>query len=133
MKYAEFPVAAADLDPEDAKIVRLAQIAQQRAFAPYSGRGQGAAARDVDGRTYTAATVEHSDPSLSTSALRGALSAAISSGARKFEAFVVVPVGPDGALEAADGSLLAEVAGDVSVLLADESGAVMGIATPAKT
>jgi hypothetical protein len=43
---------AADLDPEDAKIVTLARSARAR-----TGAAEGAAVRDTDGRTYVAATV----------------------------------------------------------------------------
>jgi hypothetical protein len=125
--YHSFPVAPADLDSEDAKIVRLARVAQQRAYAPHTGRGQGAAARDVDGRTYAAATVEHSDPNLTTSALRGAVSAALSSGARRFEAFVVLPVADSKGLDQADRALLAEIAAGTPILLADDAGQVVGV------
>ena len=78
------------LDPEDAKLVTLARAARTRAHAPATGAPEGAAVRDGDGRTYSAATVENRDPGLTTSALRGAVSAAVSSGARTFEAAVVV-------------------------------------------
>lgn len=127
--YQEFPVAAADLDPEDAKIVRLARTALLRAFVPGGAAPQGAAVRDTDGRTYAAATVEHSDPGLSTSALRGALSAAYSSGARSFESLVVVATAPE--LTGADSALVAELAPAVPILLADGGGAVLSAVTPA--
>ena len=78
------------LDPEDAKLVTLARTAFLRAHVPHRGVAQGAAVRDTDGRTYAAATVENADPALSTSALRGAVSAAASSGIRTFEAAVVL-------------------------------------------
>ena len=117
------PVAAADLDPEDTKLVRLARVAQQRAYV-LEAAGQGAAGRDTDGRTYAAATVEHPSPELTTSALRGVLSAALSSGARRFEAFVVLPEADD--LDPADRVLLAEYAPGVPVLLADANGIVVG-------
>ena len=78
-----------ELDPEDLKLVTLASRALQRAHAPHTGEPEGAAVRDTDGRTYAAATVENADPSLTTSALRGAVAAAASSGARAFEAAVV--------------------------------------------
>ena len=68
------------LDPEDAKIVTLARTARTRAYAEISGRPEGAAVRDTDGRTYAAATVDHPRADLRTSALRGALVAAVSSG-----------------------------------------------------
>ena len=69
----------------------LARGARLRAYAPaHRCVGAGAAVRDIDGRTYAAATVENADPALTTSALRAAVVAAASSGARAFEAAVVV-------------------------------------------
>ena len=62
---------AADLDPEDAKIVTLARSARAR-----TGAMEGAAVRDTDGRTYVAATVAL--PSLSLTALQAAVAAAVS-------------------------------------------------------
>jgi cytidine deaminase len=79
-----------DLGPEDAKLVTLARAARLRAHAPHTSVAEGAAVRDTDGRTYSAATVENTDPHLTTSALRAAVAAAASSGARSFEAAVVV-------------------------------------------
>lgn len=79
-----------EIAAEDAKILILARGARLRAHAPHTGVAEGAAVRDTDGRTYAAATVENSDPALTTSALRAAVAAAASSGARSFEAAVVV-------------------------------------------
>ena len=78
------------MDPEDVKIVTLARGARLRAHAPHTGVAEGAAVRDTDGRTYAAATVENADPALTTSALRAAVAAAASSGARSFEAAALV-------------------------------------------
>ena len=110
-----------ELDPEDAKLVTLARGARLRAHAPHTGVAEGAAVRDTDGRTYAAATVENGDPALTTSALRGAVSAAASSGARAFEAAVVV----GGALvSAADVAVLREFGVGVPLLLAGDDGGV---------
>lgn len=79
-----------DLDAEDQKIITLARAARGRAYAPHTGAADGAAVRDTDGRTYAAATVEAADPSWTISALRAAVAAAASSGARTFEAAAVV-------------------------------------------
>jgi uncharacterized membrane protein len=110
------------LEGEDAKLVILARAARIRGHA-LDGPLEGAALRDTDGRTYTAATVAHSDPSLSISALRGAVSAAVSSGARSFEAGVVVS--ETGSLGAADLAVLAAFGADVPVHLVDPAGAVV--------
>lgn len=111
-------------DPEDAKIVTLARTARGRG---YPRPDEGAAARDDTGRTYAAATVGHPDEALATSALRGALSAAVSSGARRFEAFALVADRPE--LADADRALLADLAPGVPVLLATPDGAVVATTT----
>lgn len=72
-----------NLDADDAKIVTLARSARVRTGAP-----DGAAVRDVDGRTYAAAAV--SLPSLRLTALEVAVAMAVSSGAAGLEAAAVV-------------------------------------------
>jgi hypothetical protein len=74
----------ADLqDPEDRKLVTLARTTRLRANA-----AEGAAVRDLDGRTYAAATVDL--PSLQVSAVGAAIAMAVASGARGLEAVVVL-------------------------------------------
>lgn len=107
------------MDPEDAKLVTLARSARLRAHTPHVGVAEGAALRDEDGRTYSAATVENADAALTTSALRGAVSAAASSGARAFEAAVVVT---DGAVRGEDLSVLKEFGAGIPVLVAGADG-----------
>lgn len=105
------PLDGADLDPEDAKLVTLARTAWTRAHAPYSGPAEGAAVRDTDGRTYAAATVENADPVLTTSALRAAVAAGVSSGIRSFEAAVVATANDPATVPGdADRAVLAEFA-----------------------
>ena len=110
-----------ELDPEDAKIVTLARGARLRAHAPHTGIAEGAAVRDSDGRTYAGATVENRDPALTTSALRAAVAAAASSGARSFEDAEVVGDALD---SAADVAVLRQFGVGVPLLLAGEDGAV---------
>jgi len=110
-----------ELGPEDAKLVTLATAARQRAHVPHGGVAEGAAVRDTDGRTYAAATVENADPALTTSALRGAVAAAASSGARSFEAAAVI----GGSLVSeADLAVLREFGVGVPLLLAGDDGTV---------
>ncbi|AOS65061.1 hypothetical protein [Actinoalloteichus hymeniacidonis] len=71
------------LDPEDRKIITLAQAGRARV-----GATEGAAVRDTDGRTYSACTVEL--PSLRLTALQAAVAAAVASGATALEAAAVV-------------------------------------------
>jgi hypothetical protein len=71
-------------DPaEDAKLVTLARSARARI-----GAAQGAAVRDLDGRTYAGATVTLA--SLQVSAVGVAVAMAVSSAARGLEAAAVV-------------------------------------------
>ena len=71
------------LADEDAKLLTLARSSRARA-----GAAEGAAVRDGIGRTYTAASVAL--PSLQLTALQAAVAAAVSSGADRLEAAVVV-------------------------------------------
>ncbi len=75
-----------DLDPEDAKIVTLARSARARTRA-----AEGAAVRDLDGRTYAGASVAL--PSLQVSAVGVAVAMAVSSAAQGLEAVAVVSAG----------------------------------------
>ncbi len=72
-----------ELDAEDAKLVVLARGAMGRAEAT-----QGAAVRDLDGRTYAGAPVTLA--ALQLSALQAAVAAAVSSGATGLEAAVLL-------------------------------------------
>jgi hypothetical protein len=74
----------ADLqDPEDNKLVTLARATRLRARA-----AENAAIRDLDGRTYAAATVDL--PSLQVSAVGAAIAMAVANKAKKLEAVVVL-------------------------------------------
>jgi cytidine deaminase len=108
-------------DPEDAKILTLARAARTRAHTPHTGLAEGAAVRDTDGRTYAAATVENADPGLTTSALRAAVAAAASSGARSFEAAAVVT---EGLISDADLAVLREFGPGVPLLVAGPDGSL---------
>jgi cytidine deaminase len=112
------------LDPEDAKILTLARVARQRAYAPYTGVTEGAAVRDTDGRTYAAGTVENADQRLTTSAVRAALAAAVSSGARRFEAIALVST--RSVMCADDVALIGEFGDRTPVLLAGLDGVPVG-------
>jgi hypothetical protein len=85
-------VTAAELGPEDLKIVALARSARARV-----GSAEGAAVRDETGRTYAAAAIAL--PSLRLSALTLAVAMAVSSGAAALEAAALVSDGPGPAAE----------------------------------
>lgn len=74
------------LDPEDNKLVVLARATRAR-----TGAAEGAALRDLDGRTYAAATVDL--PSLQVSAIGTCVAMAVTSGAKGAEAVVVLTDG----------------------------------------
>lgn len=107
----------ADPSPEDAKLVTLARATRAR-----TGATEGAAVRDLDGRTYAAATVDL--PSLQVSALGVCVAMAVASGARGLEAAVVLTEA-DGFAET-DLSALRDLAGtDVVVHRGDPRGTLM--------
>lgn len=103
---------------EDQKLVTLARATRARA-----GAAEGAAVRDLDGRTYAAATV--SLPSLEVSALGACVAMAVASGARGLEAAVLL-TGAEGAGEA-DLAALRDFAGaGVPVHVGDPRGTIRG-------
>ena len=71
------------LSAEDQKLVTLARATRAR-----TGAAEGAAVRDLDGRTYAAATVAL--PSLAVSALGVCVAMAVASGSRGLEAAVLL-------------------------------------------
>ncbi|WP_072688381.1 cytidine deaminase [Rhodococcus marinonascens] len=103
-----------ELSAEDAKLVVLARGAFGR-----TGSGQGAAIRDLDGRTYSAGAVALK--LLSLTALQATISAAVSSGAEGFEAAVVIGASTDDPGIAA----LHEVSAQAVVVFAQADGSVI--------
>lgn len=107
-----------ELDPEDEKIVLLARSTRARSQAE-----EGAAVRDIDGRTYTAATVTL--PSLELTALQAAVAAAVSSGAEGLEAAAVVT--DHARIADASVQVVRDLSRKAPILRADASGAVQEI------
>lgn len=108
------------LAPEDAKLVTLARATRARTSAR-----QGAAVRDLDGRTYAAATVELTH--LHVSAVGGCVAMAVASGARGLEAVVLLGEGePDASnLDASDLAVVSEFAGPgVPIFTGDARGSI---------
>jgi len=108
-------------DPDDAKLVTLARSTRARTRAE-----EGACVRDLDGRTYAAATVAL--PTLRLSAIQVAVAMAVCSGARGLEAVLVL--GDRATVEQADLSVIRDLAGPgVSVHLAAPDGTVVASLT----
>jgi hypothetical protein len=105
------------LDPEDAKLVTLARFARVRSVAGEGLAAEGAAVRDETGRTYVAATVVRGP--LRLPALHLAVASALASGARSFEAAVIVTAED----EPAGVDVLAAV-GSPALILAGPDGAL---------
>ena len=103
-------------DAEDTKLVTLARASRARTRA-----AQGAAVRDLDGRTYAAASVHLAHLQLSAPAV--AVAMAVSSGARGLEAAVLCTDAESA--ERPDLDALRDLGGTgVPVLLVDAAGAL---------
>ncbi len=103
------------LTPEDNKLVVLARSTRAR-----TGAAEGAALRDLDGRTYAGATVDL--PSLQVSAVGVVIAMAVASGSKGAEAVVLLT---NTEVPATDLSALREFAGTgVPVLRATQAGQV---------
>ncbi len=105
------------LSAEDVKLVTLARAARARV-----GAAQGAAVRDVDGRTYAAVSVALA--SLALSALQVCVAMAVASGARGLEAGVLLGDAVD-ELSDDDRGVLTDLSGaGVPVHLGDPKGSI---------
>lgn len=109
-----------DLDAQDAKLVTLARASMARI-----GAKQGAAVRDLDGRSYAAGPV--SLPSLEIGALELAVAQAAAAGAAGLEAGAVVNVDDDAIVNL---SVVRDLGGEgLPVFVANQQGAVVQVLT----
>jgi cytidine deaminase len=76
--------------PGDEDLVRIASLARQRAYAPYSKYRVGAAIRTKRGKVTAGANVENASYGLTVCAERNAVFQAANAGEKGFEALAVV-------------------------------------------
>jgi len=109
-------------------LVDLANIARQRAYAPYSNYPVGASLRTKTGRIYTGVNVENAAYPQTMCAERVAMFKAVSEGEKEFEVITVVTDNggsPCGGCR----QVMAEFGLDTIVLMADGSGRIVKEAT----
>ncbi len=111
------------LGPADEDLVKVAALARQRAYAPYSTYRVGAAIRTARNRVHAGANVENVSYGHTICAERAAAFAAVNAGDRAFETIAIVIDGdrlpsPCGACR----QVLAEFAPDMRVVLATVGG-----------
>lgn len=74
----------------DEELVRIASLARQRAYAPYSSYKVGAAIRTQRGKVSAGANVENASYGLTVCAERTAVFTAVNAGDRGFDAIAIV-------------------------------------------
>ena len=105
-------------------LIDLANIARQRAYAPYSNYPVGSSLRTRTGRIYTGVNVENAAYPQTMCAERVAIFKAVSEGEKEFEVITVVTDNggsPCGGCR----QVMAEFGSDTIVLMADGNGKVI--------
>lgn len=105
-------------------LIDLANIARQRAYAPYSNYTVGSSLRTKTGRLYTGVNVENAAYPQTMCAERVAIFKAVSEGEKEFEAITVVTDNggsPCGGCR----QVMAEFGLDTIVLMADGNGKIV--------
>lgn len=103
------------------RLVELARLARENAYAPYSGYRVGAAVLAEDGRAFAGCNVENSSYGLTVCAERNAVAAAVAAGARPV-AVAVVAADRDVVPCGACCQVLSEFAPEMPVVLAGTEG-----------
>jgi cytidine deaminase len=105
------------------RLIKEAQQARQRAYAPYSGLNVGAALLSSDDKIFTGCNVENASFGLTECAERVAIFNAVSSGVTKFKAIAVASDGegfcrPCGACR----QVIREFGADILVIMVSRQG-----------
>jgi cytidine deaminase len=79
-----------EIGPGDEELVRVAALARQRAYAPYSKYKVGAAIRTKRNRVHSGANVENASYGMTVCAERTAAFAAVNAGDTPFDAIAIV-------------------------------------------
>jgi cytidine deaminase len=114
------------LTPVEQKALAAARVAQEHAYAPYSGRRVGAAIITASGRVFASCNVENKATEFWVCAERNAIAAAIASGENQLQTVVVVA--PDGRFWppcASCRQVIAEFAPGAEIIMSNESGATL--------
>ena len=78
------------LGPADEELIKVASLARQRAYAPYSSYKVGAAIRTARNKVHAGANVENASYGMTVCAERTAAFAAVNAGDTKFDAIAIV-------------------------------------------
>ncbi|HZP95645.1 MAG TPA: cytidine deaminase [Candidatus Limnocylindria bacterium] len=111
------------LGPGDEELVKVASLARQRAYAPYSKYKIGAAIRTARNKVHAGANIENASYGLTVCAERTAVFAAVNAGDTKLDAIAIVI--DDDRLPSPCGAcrqVLAEFAPGMRVILATTGG-----------
>jgi len=113
-----------ELGPGDEQLIKVASLARQRAYAPYSGYKVGAAIRTKRNRIHSGANVENASYGLTVCAERCAVFTAVAAGETSgYDAIAIVI--DDGALPSPCGAcrqVLHEFSPELRVILATTGG-----------
>ena len=106
---------------EDQELVKLAQAARHKAYAPYSQYDVGAALLAKSGQVFTGCNVENAVYPMAICAERTAIVKAVSEGQREFVA-IAIATRNGGSPCGACRQVMREFAPHLRILLADETG-----------
>ena len=112
-----------EIGPGDEELIRVASLARQRAYAPYSKYKVGAAIRTKRNKVHSGANVENASYGMTVCAERTAAFAAVNAGDTTFDAIAIVI--DDDRLPTPCGAcrqVLAEFAPEMRVILAATGG-----------